>query len=185
MEIEEILLQEYNNLWSEKEVHLQGIRKFHNYLTYITAIGSLALAFHGLNAQDVISSVSNPDKAVILAKNSANILHLFFIAFTPILFITLTFPINDLFHIFAIGNHVGELESKINSLKKKKLLLWEHGVCPKVFGGEPDSTGKKLTNIINKGDYFLLFPALLFLTICSIYISVPFIWSKSIIWSLS
>ena len=63
MDTIEILLQEYNNLWSEKEVHLQGIRKFHNYLTYITAIGSLALAFHGLNAQDVISSITDPAKA--------------------------------------------------------------------------------------------------------------------------
>ena len=37
MDASEILTQEYNNLWAEKLVHKQGIRKFHNYLTYITA----------------------------------------------------------------------------------------------------------------------------------------------------
>ena len=43
-----ILIQEYNNLWKEKLVHKENIRKFHNYITYFTAIGSLALVFFGI-----------------------------------------------------------------------------------------------------------------------------------------
>jgi len=184
METIEILLHEYNNLWSEKEVHLQGIRKFHNYLTYITAIGSIALAVHGLNTQDIISSAIDSHKADVIAKNSANILHLFFISFTPVLFITLIFPINDLFHIFAIGYHVGEIEKRINQIAGEELLLWENKICPKVFGGEPDHQGNRLVNIINKGDYLLLFPALLLLCIVSIGISISYIWAKSVIGAL-
>ncbi len=52
MDDREVLFQEYNNLWNEKLVHKQSIRKFHNYLSYITAIGSLALAFYGISASD-------------------------------------------------------------------------------------------------------------------------------------
>ena len=31
MEDREVLLQEYNNLWNEKLIHKESIRKFHNY----------------------------------------------------------------------------------------------------------------------------------------------------------
>ncbi len=37
MDDREVLFQEYNNLWNEKLVYKQSIRKFHNYLSYITA----------------------------------------------------------------------------------------------------------------------------------------------------
>ncbi|MGB5156525.1 hypothetical protein [Desulfobacterium sp. N47] len=185
MDASEILTQEYNKLWAEKLVHKQGIRKFHNYLTYITAIGSLALAFHGLNAQDVISAVNNTQKAKEIMENASSILHLFFIPFAPVLLITLTFPLNDMFHIYAIGNHIGKIESRINLMENKKLLLWEHQVCPKVYGGDEDQKGNKISNIIMMGDALLLIPALFVLGVITTYISTSFIYHNlSTLWAV-
>lgn len=178
MNAQEILIQEYNNLWNEKLLHKTGIRKFHNYLTYITAIGSLALAFHGLNAQDIIAAANNSVKAKEIIENASSIMHLFFIPFTPVLLITLTFPLNDMFHIYAIGNHIGKLEKKINMMEGSEILEWEHRVCPKVYGGESDSNGNKISNIITMGDALLLIPALFLLGFISTYISTAFLYQK-------
>ena len=175
----EILIQEYNNLWNEKLVHKQGIRKFHNYLTYITAIGSLALAFHGVSTQDFFNSALDPEKANYLIKNASNIVHLFFIPFAPIILITLTFPLNDLFHIFAIGNQIAAIENKINTIAGKELLVWEHSVCPKVYGGEKGPNSDKIKNIISAGDYMLLIPSLFILSIITTVISSIYICEKT------
>ncbi len=184
MNTQEILIQEYNNLWNEKLLHKTGIRKFHNYLTYITAIGSLALAFHGLNAQDIIAAANNSEKAKEIIENASSIMHLFFIPFAPVLLITLTFPLNDMFHIYAIGNHIGKLETKINMIENSDILEWEHQVCPKIYGGEKDDKGNKISNIIAMGDFLLLFPALIALALISTYISIVYLYQKlPIYWS--
>lgn len=178
MNADEILIQEYNNLWNEKLIHKEGIRKFHNYLTYITAIGSLVLAFNGLSLQDVISSVTDPAKEAALRANAENIINIFFISFTPVLLLTITFPLNDMFHIFAIGNHIGNIEGKINMLMNSNLLSWEHKICPRVYGGEKDHDGHKVENIISLGDSLILIPSLLLLAGFSSWHGANFIYKK-------
>jgi hypothetical protein len=180
MEDREILIQEYNNLWNEKLIHKQSIRKFHNYLTYLTAIGSVALTFHGVSAQDFFKAGVDPATASYLVNNLSNIIHLFFIPLTPIVIITLTFPINDIFHVYAIGNQIGQVECKINSIScNPRLLVWEHSVCPAVYGGEKvENTDKSITNVISAGDYLLLFPTLIIICTFSTYISVTYLYLK-------
>lgn len=154
MEDREVMVQEYNNLWNEKLLHKQSIRKFHNYLTYITAIGSLVLAFHGISTNDVIKGID----PTTLTK----VVHLFFIALTPVVLLTLTFPLNDVFHIYVMAHQLGELEKKINEKSGgQNLLSWEHIVCPVVYGGKRVHIGQvdtKLSNTILLGDVFLLLP---------------------------
>lgn len=179
MDANEILAQEYNNLWNEKLIHKQGIRKFHNYLTYISAIGSLALAFHGLNMQDVIASLGNSVKAQAFTENAHNIINLFFVSFTPVLLLTVTFPLNDLYHIYAIGNHIGNIEKKFNMLQNKDLLIWEHEVCPKIYGGKPDDYGNKMSNIISLGDLLILVPVLILIGAISTIYATIFIYKKA------
>lgn len=181
MEERDILINEYNNLWSEKLIHKQSIRKFHNYLTYITAIGSLALTFHGVSAQDIFKASFDATTANYIVNNLSNIVHLFFIPLTPVVIITLTFPINDIFHTYAIGNQIGQDERKINAMfNNDKLLVWEHSVCHAVYGGEKIAkSNDRITNVISVGDYTLLIPALI--TICAIssYVSINYICEKA------
>jgi hypothetical protein len=178
MDKNEILFQEYNNLWNEKLVHKQGIRKFHNYLTYISAIGSLALTFYGVSTQDFFKAVIDPQTGNQIVQNAANIIHLFFVPFAPLVFVTMTFPINDLFHIYVIGKQIGQIESKINLINSDQLLMWEHRVCPGVYGGKIEINENKITNLIQIGDYLLLFPFLIGLCGVSIWLSSTFIQDK-------
>lgn len=178
MDKNEFLLQEYNNLWNEKLIHKQGIRKFHNYLTYISAIGSLALTFYGLSTQDFFKAVIDPQTGNHLVQNATNIIHLFFVSFAPVVFVTLTFPINDLFHTYVIGNQIGQIESKINFNNSEHLLVWEHRVCPGVYGGKTETNEQKVTNLIQIGDYLLLFPFLTGLCAVSVWLSYSFIQAK-------
>ncbi len=182
MDDREVLFQEYNNLWNEKIVHKQSIRKFHNYLTYITAIGSLALAFHGVSANDFFKVGADPALTNHILRNAGSIVRLFFIAFTPVVLITLTFPINDIFHIYVMGHQIGELEKRINSESGNKILLtWEHVVCPVVYGGEKVDVEKidtKLANTIALGDILLLAPAMAMLCVVSTVISSSYICEK-------
>jgi hypothetical protein len=178
----EVLFQEYNNLWNEKLIHKQSIRKFHNYLTYITAIGSLALAFHGVSASDFLKVDVDPALKDHILKNAGDIVHLFFIAFAPVVFITLTFPLNDIYHIYVMGHQIGALEKRINSQSSaENLLTWEHVICPVVYGGEKVHLGQrstKLTNTISLGDILLLAPAIAALCAFSAVISCNYIFMK-------
>jgi len=178
MEENQILLQEYNNLWNEKLIHKQGIRKFHNYLTYISALGSLALTFYGVSTQDFFKAAIDPQTGNHLVQNAANIVHLFFVPVAPVVFVTLTFPINDLFHTYVIGNQIGQLEEKINKINSKNLLVWEHSVCTAVYGGAVSNKQEKITNPISLGDFLLLFPFLAGLCGTSVWLSCGFIRTK-------
>lgn len=175
MDNTEILIQEYNNIWAEKIIHKQSIRKFHNYLTYITAIGSLILIFHGTDSAQVI-------QGKLAAEQMSNIINIFFVAFTPIVLITITFPLNDIYHIFALGCQIGELEVRINSESgSQKLLTWEHIICPVMYGGEKIKTGDgeiQIHNIIKLGDYLLLIPAITGICIFSTITSISFLYSR-------
>lgn len=159
----QVMLSEYNNLWQEKNVHKASIRKFHNYLTYVATIGSLALALNGLSFQDLIGN--DPGKSQFLAIHGKDILNLIFVPFAPVVLITLTFPINDTFHIYTLGGQIAALERRINELCARNNLTWEHVVCPYVYGGRRFSDGTKVNNLIVFGDIFLLGPAIFVLTI--------------------
>ena len=157
----DVLLNEYNNLWQEKIAHKNSIRKFHNYLTYITALGSLALTFNGLSTSDFFKVGVDPQTTNHIFNHASNIVNLIFVPFAPVLIITLTFPLNDTFHIYAMGNQVAALENKLNDLCNRKNLTWEHLVCPAVYGGEKLPDGTKVLNLIAIGDFLLLVPALI------------------------
>ena len=172
MDDREVLFQEYNNLWNEKLIHKQSIRKFHNYLTYIIAIGSLVLIFNGISTIEVIKGI---DLAVL-----RNAVHLFFIALTPVVLLTLIFPLNDVYHIYVIAHQLGELERRINDKSgSQNLLTWEHTVCPVVYGGEKVRIGQsdtKLSNTIFLGDILLLAPFITGLCIVATVLSSMYIW---------
>ncbi|MBP9012191.1 MAG: hypothetical protein KBG22_01125 [Smithella sp.] len=187
MDESKIMVQEYNNLWNEKLIHKQNIRKFHNYLTYFTAIGSLALTFHGVSAPDLFKASIDSSTANNIANKIPEIVNIFLILLTPILIMTLTFPINDIFHTYAIGNQIGQIECKINSiLENDILLLWEHSICPAVYGGEKVfESDKPITNVISFGDYTLLLPTLYMVIVFSTYISVKYLCEKSFFFSIS
>jgi hypothetical protein len=180
MEDREVMLQEYNNLWNEKLIHKQSIRKFHNYLTYFTAIGSLALTFHGISASDIFKASVDPASANYIANHLSDVIYLFLIPLTPILIITLTFPINDIFHVYVIGNQILQIESKINFFSNNgRLLAWESFVCPTVYRGERTmESDDQITNLIKVGDYMLLFPALITICAFSTYISIVYLSQK-------
>lgn len=174
MDEREVLFKEYNNLWNEKLLHKQSIRKFHNYLTYISAIGSLALTFNGISASQVFNGV---DPAIL--RNAVN---LFLIAFTPVVLLTLTFPLNDIFHIYVMGHQIAELEKRINDKSDNQALLsWENKICPVVYGGKKLRIGQediKLYNIISIGDIFLLVPFIAALCIVSTILSCLYMSDK-------
>jgi hypothetical protein len=174
MDDRDVLFQEYNNLWNEKLIHKQSIRKFHNYLTYIIAIGSLVLTFHGVSTNEVIKGI---DPAVL-----QNAVHLFFIALTPVVLLTLTFPLNDVYHIYVMAHQLGELERRINDKSgSQNLLTWEHTVCPVVYGGKKVRIGQsdtKLSNTISLGDVLLLAPFITGLCIVATVLSSMYICDK-------
>jgi hypothetical protein len=184
----QVLLGEYNNLWQEKNVHKSSIRKFHNYLTYVATIGSLALALNGLSFQDLIGN--DPSKSQFLAVHGKDILNLIFVPFAPVVLITLTFPINDTFHIYTIGAQIATLEKRINEICSKNNLTWEHVVCPYVYGGRRFSNGTKIQNLIILGDVFLLGPAIFVLTVVTSVLgfryvcklSTDYVWPCQDIW---
>ncbi len=171
----EILLSEYNNLWQEKIVHKTSIRKFHNYLTYITALGSLALTFNGLSMSDLFKIGVDQQTTTHIFTHASNIVNLIFVPFAPVLFITLTFPLNDTFHIFTIGHQIGALEAKLNDICKRNNLTWEHLVCPAVYGGKKLEDGTKVMNLITAGDFLLLLPVLALIAVITTCFGFMFI----------
>jgi len=170
MEDREVLLQEYNNLWNEKLIHKESIRKFHNYLAYITAIGSLSLTFTGISAQDLLTN----------SKSFSNVIFLIFIPLTPIIIIIFSFIVNDMFHIYAIGIQIGQVECKINTISRNdKLLVWEHSICGAVYGREKiNGFDDRITNLIFEGIGMLLIPSTVIICVASTYLSVGYLYSK-------
>lgn len=171
----DILVAEYNNLWAEKLVHKEGIRKFHNYLTYIATLGSLALSFHGVSVEDFFSLASDQATQDAISQNALRIVHLFFIPFAPIVMLTLIFPINDVFHTYAIGSQLASLERAINDKLGDELLTWEHRICPVVYGGEKSPKGRSNHNLIKLGDYILLMPILALISIVASILATIYI----------
>jgi len=174
----DILIQEYNNLWNEKLIHKQSIRKFHNYLTYLAAITSLALTFHGVSTTDFFPYINiglTKEQVALMVNQAKSITNLLFVPFTPIVIITVTFPINDMFHTYAIGNQIAEIERKINLVYKNELLIWEHSVCPVIYGGIVALGKYRIENLIKTGDYFILLPILFLLNAFTMYLGASFL----------
>ncbi len=165
---QEVLLHEYNNLWNEKMVLKQSIRKFNNYLLYTTVIGSLALVFYGTSSSTIFNglfsqAISNP-----ILMNNHSIIQMFFIVFVPVVLITFKSPLNDFYNIHVIGCQIADLEKRINGESgNTSLLTWEHAICPAVYGGEKEGSEK----IMFLGDSLLLIPAISTVCIITTYIS--------------
>ena len=124
----ELLSQEYNNLFQEKLIHKQSLRKLKSYISYLTSIVSLSLTFMGISTTDIF-------KASLNAKTFSDIFILISIPFTPIVSLISSFAINDLFQIYVIGTQIGIIEQKLNTLvNESKLLTWEHHICPVIYG---------------------------------------------------
>lgn len=180
MDALDALLGEYNNLWQEKVVHKQSIRKLKGYLSYLTSILSLALTFMGLSTTDIFKTAFN-NSSTTLVGNFSIIFTLISIPFTPVVILIASFALNDLFHIYVIGNHIGNIEKKINELlQKKNLLTWEHKICPVAYGSQKIA-GKSFKNIIAWSDSRIFFPLVISLCFITIYYGGRFIYDKNTI----
>jgi len=177
MDAVNIWLQEYNNLWNEKLIHKAGIRKFHNYLTYLTAVSSLALVFYGVNAEELFKATADSAVANQLMTNATNILNLLCIVILPLTIVTLTFPINDLFHMYVIGARIAALERRINLATGTTVLAWEHFIVPHAYMGKKLDGNRSITNVISKGDILLLIPALFAIGVTTTVIATKFIYA--------
>lgn len=168
----EALLNEYNNLWNEKLIHKASIRKFHNYITSLTSVGSLVLTFIGLSPIE-LQKIINKDIATIIL-----------IPLVPIIILILSFASNDLFHIYVIGSRIGALENIFNRLfGDEKLFLWEHKICPFIYGGKEvvfnDIKLPKISNIIKISDFNILVPFIGIVGLSSIILCSIFLYKKS------
>jgi len=170
------LFNEYNNLWQEKLVHKQSIRKFHYYITYLTTMGSLALTFIGVSPTDLFKGESSK-----FLENPSEIATLLIIPLTPVILIILSFAINDIFHIYALGTQIGVIEKKINNIfLTNNLLTWEHKICPIIYGDKRNFVKgiKPMSSIIKLNDFWILIPFVLVICLASIVIGVIFIYQK-------
>ena len=149
----ETCFKEYDNLWNEKLVHKESLRKFTNYITYLTTVSSFAITIAGLSYLDIIVI----EKDTIKIHPIVNILCLIYI---PSALVSMGFILNDMFQVYVIANQIGEIEKKINFyLKPETPLVWEHKVCDLVFAGseqELENNKKvKIKNIIRINNWTL------------------------------
>ena len=183
MDTLDILTNEYNNLWHEKLLHKQSIRKFHYYITYITSVSSFVETFIGLSLTGLIKGIENP------SYNPVHIAIMLMIPLTPIVLLLVSFAINDLFQIYVIGTQIGNIEKKFNNiLGINTLLTWEHRICPVVYGGSIDiklgycgSNLEPISNVIRLSDYLILLPFVL--TVCGIasFLGANFLYANNYI----
>jgi len=154
----DILLKEYGNLFQEKLIHKQSIRKLKGYISYLTSILSLSLTFMGMSTTDIFKTGFSNNGMPYFISHFSDIFILISIPFTPIVLLVASFAINDLFQIYVIGTQIGNVEQKINTLANSNLLLWEHHVCPVVYGGGQIDRLKPIKNIIILNDAYIFFP---------------------------
>ena len=175
----DVLFKEYNNLWNEKLLHKQSIRKFQNYITYLLSMGSIALAFKGVSMTDIFKESGG--NSLQLVNNVAGAIYILFIPFTPVVCIIITFIINDMFQIYVMGTQIGYIERRINALLgSNPLLSWEHRICPVVFGGAGDRRDRKYINLIRLSNSLVYFPLVVFVSVLTSYYASQFLW-----WSIS
>jgi len=169
------LVKEYNNLWNEKLLHKQSIRKFQNYITYLFSMGSIALSFKGVSAVDIFKELGGNNQQFI--NNVAEAIYILFVPFTPVVCIIITFIINDMFQIYVMGTQIGYIERRINALLgSNPILSWEHRICPVVFGGAGDRREKKYINLIRLSNSLVYFPLVIFVSFLTSYYAAQFLW---------
>jgi hypothetical protein len=171
----EALLNEYNNLWQEKLIHKRNLRKFHNYIISLTSLGSIGLGVIGLSPR--------MQPGTKLFENPIDIAMIFIIPVTPIILLIISFHIIDLFHIFVIGNHIGNIEKKINNILGNDLLfVWEHRICPYVYGEQDKISNlkmiKPIVNVIRVTDTEILGPFVAIICLLSTAVGTYFLWLK-------
>jgi len=170
----ELLSQEYNNLFQEKLIHKQSLRKLKGYISYLTSIVSLSLAFMGISTTDIFKGALN-------AKTFSDIFILISIPFTPIVTLVSSFAINDLFQIYVIGTQTGMIEKKLNALvNEEKLLTWEHHICPVVYGERSVADIEPIKNVINQSDFRIFFPFVYILIVSTLFLGGKFIACNNI-----
>lgn len=180
MESRELLLAEYNNLWQEKIAHKASLRKLKGYVSYFTSIISGSLTIFGLSSSDIFKTLSSAKDAAVLAQNISNAVKVVSIPAVPIIMLLGSFALNELFQIYVIGNHIGNIEAKANKLLGCDIFSWEHKVCPVVYGGKKTKDGRKLTNVIAMNDYYLFFPFVGILTTIMMVFAINFLMSINV-----
>ncbi|SDO67639.1 hypothetical protein [Desulforhopalus singaporensis] len=181
MDNPELLLGEYNNLWSEKNTHKIQLRKFKGYLSYFTSIMTGSLSIFGLSTTELFQTISNSKDPAILTQNITNVLNIISVPAVPIILLISSFAINELFQIYVIGNTIGNIEKKLNKLTGENIYSWEHKICPVVYGGKDNHNGKKLTNIILLNDVLIFFPLMLILTTILVVFALNFLYNYNLI----
>jgi hypothetical protein len=175
----DILLKEYGNLFQEKLIHKQSIRKLKGYISYLTSILSLSLTFMGISTTDFFKSVSSENGIPYLVSHFSDIFILISIPFTPIVLLVASFAVNDLFQIYVIGTQIGNIEKKINDIAKSNLLLWEHHICPVVYGGGQIEKMRPVKNVIALSDAYIFFPFVYSLIIVTLFFGGRYIALKN------
>lgn len=156
----DLLVQEYNNLWQEKLIHKQQLRKTSNMVTYLISMSSLALTILGLSTTDFMARLAATWKTS--PEGVQQIVSLVCIPLPMLLFIVLSFTLTELYHIYVIGRHVGELERRLNTLSPPSGvgLAWEHRVCAVAYaegsGGKKDGGREAVLNLVGYNTRWLL-----------------------------
>lgn len=188
MQIIDILLREYDNLWQEKLLHKQSLRKFHTYISFLISIGSLALTFKGVSTTDIMKTAlehlgkTNIIENMKILENAADAILLLCIPLTPIILLIASYAINDLFQIYVIGSQIGNIERKINIILDKQTLLWEHRICAAVYG-RSEKIYKEfkiapVSNLIRLSDKIIFIPFIIIVCLIASYVGAQYVFIK-------
>ena len=172
-----LILAEYNNLWQEKIAHKTNLRKLKGYVSYLTSIISGSITVFGLSSSDIFKTLSTAKDSSTLAANITNALNIVSIPAVPVIMLLGSFAINELFQIYVIGNHIGNVERKLNILLGSEVFSWEHKVCPVVYGGKKTQSGSKVINLIAANDGIFFLPFIGILTLLMGKFALKFLYS--------
>lgn len=152
------IFHEYDNLHAEKQVHKQQLRKLELIIFYFSSIVSLVLYIASAPSLLELMKKNAGDAAQNLAENLHLISAVVSVPYIPIICVLMSFAITETFHIYILGNHIGQLEKKVNNiLDEEGLLVWESKVCPVAYGGATKKNGKgKITNLVKLNVSFVL-----------------------------
>lgn len=123
------LLQEYEALATEKQIHKQAIRNIHVYLASLISAGVTLLAFVGLP----LDPGADPSSLQVVG-------NLLLAALVPGTLVVCAFGINDFYQVYVMSQQLAMIEKKVNSLIANQpgdalIMTWEGTVCPRIFGG--------------------------------------------------
>lgn len=125
------LLQEYDSLATEKQIHKQAIRNIHVYLASLISAGITLLAFVGLP----VDPSADPSSLRIVG-------NMLLAALVPGTLVVCAFGVNDFYQVYVISRHLAAIERRVDHILGTvqpgdlPLMSWEGTVCPQVFGGK-------------------------------------------------